>query len=76
MNLKNQSGMNGTSCPSAGAKLNKIVGEVHNPNSLTNRLYSSPICRQRRRSLSFTSNTTLTSTAYFLFEKLGIRLKR
>ena len=30
MNLKNQSGMNGTSCPSAGAKLNKIVGEVHN----------------------------------------------
>ena len=30
----------------SGAKLEKIVGCVHNPNSPTDLLHSSPICRQ------------------------------
>ena len=45
-----------------GVKLKKIIGGVHSPNFSTNRLRSSPICRQIGLSLSFISNTTLTST--------------
>ena len=40
--------------PQTGAKLMKSVGGVHNLNLATNRLRSSPICRQSRLSLSFT----------------------
>ena len=45
----------------SGAKLQKIVGGVHNPNLPTNRFHSRPICRQIGLSLSSFRNAILTS---------------
>ena len=41
------------------------IGGVHNPNLLTNKLFSNPICRQIEISLSSVSNITLTSAIDF-----------
>ena len=46
----------------SGTKLKKIAGGMHNLKLPTNRLSSSPNCRQIGLSLSFFSNITLAST--------------